>query len=165
MTDTPPPPPPHVLADDPRYAEVRRLADLLDSRFRIPGTQQTFGVDAVLGLVPGAGDAVGLVAAAFVVTQAVRLGARGWTLANMLVNAALDATVGSVPVLGTVFDVVYKANNRNVRLLEAHVSDSRAARDAARRSVMRSLVVVVAVTAVLAVLLVLGLVWLFRALF
>lgn len=164
MTDTSPPPPP-ALADDPRWAEVRRLADLLDSRFRIPGTQQTFGVDAIVGLLPGAGDAVGLVAAAFVVTQAVRLGARGWTLGNMLLNAVLDATVGSVPVLGTVFDVVYKANRRNVDLLEAHVSDSRAARDAARRTVVRSLVVVVAVTAAIALVLVLGVVWLLRILF
>lgn len=141
------------------------MADLLDSRFRIPGTQQTFGVDAIVGLLPGAGDAVGLVASALVVAQTVRLGARGWTLANMLVNTALDATVGSVPILGTVFDVVYKANRRNVRLLEAHVADSRAARDAARRTVLRSLVGVVAVTAVFALLLVLGLLWLLRTLF
>lgn len=166
MSDHPPPPTTSAeLVDDPRYAQVRRLADLLDSRFRIPGTRQTFGVDAVLGIVPGLGDAAGLAAAAVVISQAVRLGARGWTLVSMLVNAALDATVGSLPVAGTVFDVVYKANARNVRLLEEHVADAPAARDHARRSVGRSLTALVLVTVVLATLLVVGLVWLVRTLF
>lgn len=149
---------------DPRWDEVRRVADLLDSRFRIPGTRQTFGLDAVVGLVPGAGDAVGLVAAAWVVAQAVRLGARGWTLASMLVTMTLDATVGSIPLAGTVFDVVYKANTRNVRLLEEHVADPAAARARARRTVVRSLGAVVLVTVVVSVVLVIGVVWLVRAL-
>lgn len=163
MSDhTPPPTTSAELLHDPRYAQVRRLADLLDSRFRIPGTKQTFGVDAVLGIVPGLGDAAGLAAAAVVISQAVRLGARGWTLVSMLVNAALDATVGSIPVAGTVFDVIYKANARNVRLLEEHVADATAARDHARRSVGRSLAALVLVTVVLATLLVGGLVWLLR---
>ena len=158
--DGPPPPP-----RDPRWDEVRQLADLLDSRFRIPGTQQTFGVDAVLGLVPGIGDVAGLVASTMVVTQAVRLGARGWTLANMLVRVALDALVGSIPVAGTVFDVVYKANNRNVRLLEQHVTDPAGARLTARRSVVRSLAIVTVVSAAVAALLVVGVVWVLRAVF
>lgn len=167
MDPTPhrPPAPPGTDAEDPRWTEVRRLADLLDSRFRIPGTQQTFGVDAIVGVIPGIGDAVGLVAASVVVSRAVALGARGWTLANMLLTMALDATVGSVPVLGTVFDVVYKANTRNVRLLEDHVQDAAATRDRARRTVLRSIAVVVLVTLIVAVALVGGLVWLLRAVF
>ena len=152
------------LADDPRWAEVRRLADLLDTRFRIPGTRQTFGLDAILGIVPGAGDLAGLAAAAYVVTQAVRLGARGWTLATMLLTMAIDATVGSIPILGTVFDVVYKANTRNVRLLEEHVADAAAARTRARRTFLRSLAAVVVVTLLVSALLVLGVVWVVRAL-
>ena len=154
--------PPDELRDDPRWAQARQLADLLDTRFRIPGTQQTFGLDAILGIVPGVGDVAGLVASAFVVTQAVRLGARGWTLASMLVTIALDATVGSVPIAGTVFDVVYRANTRNVRLLEEHVSDADAARDRARRSVLRSLVAVVVVTLLISLVLVVGVVALVR---
>lgn len=156
---------PPAAGRDPRWCELHRLADLLDSRFRIPGTQQTFGVDAILGVVPGVGDAVGLVASATVIVRAVRLGARGWTLAHMLLTVALDATVGSVPVAGTIFDVVYKANNRNVRLLEEHLRDPAGARARARRNVLRSVVVVTVITAVLAVLLVLGAVWLLRTLF
>ncbi len=154
--------PAEVPGDDPRWVQVRQLADLLDTRFRIPGTQQTFGLDAILGIVPGAGDVAGLVASAFVVTQAVRLGARGWTLVSMLVTITLDATVGSVPVAGTVFDVVYKANVRNVRLLEEHVADADAARARARRSVLRSLVAVVAVTLLVSVVVVVAIVALVR---
>lgn len=145
-----------------RHAEVRALADLLDSRFRIPFTRQRFGLDAIIGLIPGIGDVAGLVAASLVVAEAVRLGARGWTLANMLLTITLDATLGSVPVAGTVFDVVYKANQRNVRLLEEHALDAEATRDRARRSVFRSLAVVALVTLLLSLLLVVGVVLVLR---
>lgn len=168
MSSTPSPPSPADAGPpsiDRRWADVRQLADLLDSRFRIPGTRQTFGVDAVLGLVPGIGDVVGLAAGGIVISNAVRLGARGWTLVQMLVNIVLDATIGSVPVAGTVFDVFYKANNRNVALLEEHVRDAQAARTRARRSVLRSMTAVVVVTVVVAVVLVVATVWLLRALF
>lgn len=168
MSSTPSPPSPADAgppSTDRRWADVRQLADLLDSRFRIPGTRQTFGVDAVLGLVPGIGDVVGLAAGGIVISNAVRLGARGWTLVQMLVNIVLDATIGSVPVAGTVFDVFYKANNRNVALLEEHVRDAQAARTRARRSVLRSMTAVVVVTVVVAVVLVVATVWLLRALF
>ena len=148
-----------------RHAEVRALADLLDSRFRIPFTRYRFGVDAILGLVPGVGDVAGLVAGSLVVAQAVRLGARGWTLANMLLTVTLDAIVGTVPVAGTVFDIAYKANRRNVELLEQHTLDAEAARQQARRSAVRSLAVVAVVTVALAALLVFGVVAVLRWLF
>lgn len=141
--------PPDVLLDDadPRR-RVARLSRLLDSQFRIPGTRIRFGVDAVLGLLPGVGDAAGLVASGAVLVQAIDLGARGATLVRMVLNVALDAIVGTVPVLGTVFDVVYKANNRNVRLLERHVDDPAGTSRSSKRSL------VVAVLATLAVLVV-----------
>lgn len=159
-----PPRPPDARSQDPRWQQVRQLADLLDTRFRIPGTRQTFGIEPIIGIVPGVGDVIGLLASAYVVSRAVGLGARGWTLASMLVTIVLDATVGSVPVAGTVFDVVYKANTRNVRLLEEHVSDPTAARARARRTVVRSLAAVVLVTLLVATLLVLAVVWIVRAL-
>ena len=147
---------------DQRYAQVRALADLLDSRFRIPFTQQRFGVDAVVGLIPGIGDVAGLVAGSLVVAEAVRLGARGWTLASMLLRITLDALVGTVPVAGTVFDVVYKASQRNVALLEHHALDAHGAREDARRSVVRSLSVVAGVTLLVALVVVLGVVMLLQ---
>lgn len=158
-------PPVAPATTDPRRQALARLADVLDSRFRIPGTNQTFGVDAILGILPVGGDIAGLLASAAVVGRAVQIGARGWTLVLMLVNITLDATVGSVPVLGTVFDVVYKANNRNVRLLEAHLDDAEATRGHARRAVGRSLGAVVLVTVIIATVLVVGAVFLLRALF
>ncbi len=166
--ESPPPPPPAEptpsRSEDPRWQEVRQLANLLDSRFRIPGTRQTFGIEPIMGIIPGVGDAVGLVASAYLVTRAVGLGARGWTLVSMLMTIVLDATVGSIPVAGTVFDVVYKANNRNVRLLEEHVTDPTAARARARTNVVRSLAAIVLVTLLVTALLVLAVVWIVRML-
>lgn len=144
-------PPDLVVADDggDAHRRIARLSRLLDSQFRIPGTHVRFGVDAVLGLLPGVGDAAGMIASGAVLVQAIDLGARGATLARMVLNVALDAIVGTVPVLGTVFDVVFKANNRNVRLLERHVADPAATSQASKRAL------IVTVMATLAMLLVL----------
>lgn len=128
-----------------------RLAHLLDSRFRIPGTQIRFGVDPILGVLPGVGDVAALLPAVAVILQAVDLGARGATLVRMIANTALDTVVGSVPVLGTVFDVVFKANERNIRLLHRHLDDPDQTRAASTVAlVVGSVVIVLAVLAVVA---------------
>ncbi|WP_278312408.1 DUF4112 domain-containing protein [Lolliginicoccus levis] len=134
---------------DQRRAQIRRFSKLMDSRFRIPGTKQTFGIDPILGLLPGAGDAASLVISAGIVIQAARYGARGSTLVLMLLNLALDAITGTVPILGTIFDVVYKANNRNVALLDRHVTDPDLTRAQIRRRVILSIAVIVIFTIVL----------------
>lgn len=149
---------------DAQRQRIHRAAHLLDTRFRIPGTRVTFGLEPILGLVPGVGDAAGLLASAGVVVQAVRLGARGWTLALMLWHVTVDAVVGSIPILGTIFDVIYKANQRNVRLLERHADDPPRTRADARRAVGRSLLVIAAVVVAVATLLVAGTVWLLQSL-
>ena len=113
-------------ADDARSLKrVDQLADLLDSKFTLPGTDIKFGVDAVLGLVPGGGDLVSYAASGALIVTMARHGASPLLVARMLINVALDAIVGSVPILGTVFDVVYKANNRNVRLLREHYEEGK----------------------------------------
>ena len=100
---------------DRRIAELGDLARNLDSRWRIPGTGIRFGLDAVAGLLPGVGDvASGLVSAHIV-----------YHVGRMIANVALDTVVGSVPILGSVFDVFYKANNRNVRMLQRHLESAR----------------------------------------
>jgi hypothetical protein len=141
---------------DMQRRRVHRAAHLLDTRFRIPGTRVTFGLDPILGLVPGGGDIVGLMAGATVVVQAVRLGARGWTLALMLWHLTVDALVGSIPVLGTIFDVTYKANQRNVQLLERHADDPPQTRSESRRAVLRALLAIAAVVVAVSTLLVAG---------
>lgn len=132
-------------------AQVERLAQWLDSKFRIPGTNVRFGADAVAGIIPGVGDTAALIASAIVIAQAVRVGARGWTLARMVALAAVDGIVGTVPIAGTVFDVVFKANNRNVALMRQHVDDPTAATTRSRRSLAVTALVVTAVLVLIVV--------------
>ena len=100
-----------------RIARATRLAGWLDTAFRIPGTRIRLGVDPLLGLVPGLGDAVAALFGGYIVWTAVRAGAPRPVVARMLGNVAIDSIVGAVPLLGTVFDVVFKAHQRNARLL------------------------------------------------
>jgi uncharacterized protein DUF4112 len=113
-----------------RVARVRRVAVLWDAALRIPGTPFAIGLDPILGLAPGLGDALGAAAALWIVLEAARLGAPVSTLSRMLANVAIDTMIGAVPVAGDVFDFAWKANLRNVELLERHVADPRAARRA-----------------------------------
>ena len=120
---------------DVRVARLRTLSRLLDSQFRIPGTNFRFGLDAIVGLVPGLGDVAGAVASSAIIFEAARLGAPKSVLARMMANVGIEMLVGAVPALGDLFDVVFKANNRNMRLIEGHVS----APDLAHRSSRRFL--------------------------
>lgn len=107
-------------------AEFERVSRLLDSQWRIPGTGIRFGVDPLVGLVPGLGDvATGLVSA-YIVLVARRLGLPKHVVARMAGNIVVDVVFGSIPLLGSVFDVFYKANRRNFRLLQEHVEREKA---------------------------------------
>jgi hypothetical protein len=104
--------------------ELRRLhelASLLDSAFQIPGTSFRIGWDSLVGLVPGIGDAMTGVLSAAIVARAAQLGVPRGVLTRMGLNVAVDVIVGAVPLIGDVFDVVWKANKRNVRLLERYL--------------------------------------------
>jgi hypothetical protein len=96
-----------------------RLAELLDSRFRIPGTGIRFGLDPIIGLIPVVGDTVTLAAGAAIVLEARRLGLPRAVLLRMLGNLGIDWLVGLVPLADLVLDTAFRANVRNVRLLEA----------------------------------------------
>lgn len=103
-----------------RERALRRLdtfSYLLDDSIRVPGTNARFGVDALIGLVPGIGDAAGAVMSAYIVVQAARLGAPVPSLLRMLLNVGIEALLGAVPFLGDLFDAAFKANARNVALL------------------------------------------------
>lgn len=97
---------------------LRRLARLLDASIRIPGTRWRIGVDALIGLVPVAGDAAGVLLSSYIIWQAARLGARRGLLARMALNVAIEGLLGMIPLAGDLFDAAWKANQRNVRLLE-----------------------------------------------
>lgn len=146
-------------------AQTERLARLLDSQFRVPGTSLRFGIEPLLGLVPGVGDAAGLALSSAVIVQAVRLGARGATVARMVLNVAIDAVFGSIPLLGSVFDFTFKANNRNIALLQRHELDPGGTSEESRRAVRRTLIGV-AFGLVVTLILVIALVtWLLTLLF
>lgn len=102
---------------DAALTRVRRLADLLDSRFRIPGTPIRFGIDAVIGLLPVAGDTVTLALAAWILVEARRAGVRRRALVRMAGNIAVDWLVGLVPLFGDLFDIGWKANRRNAAIM------------------------------------------------
>ena len=115
---------------------LRSLSQLLDNAFVIPGTRYRFGLDALIGLVPGLGDAVSAVFSSYVVLQACRLGAPRSVVTRMIANIALDTLVGWVPILGDLFDVAWKSNVRNMALLEQHLQQPAAARAGSRRSLV-----------------------------
>src|SRR5262245_53566814 len=100
-----------------RIARIDALATLLDTALAIPGTGVRFGLDALIGLFPVVGDIITTVLSLFIVHEAYQLGAPGHVIARMLGNVALDGLLGSVPLVGDAFDVLWRANRRNVRLL------------------------------------------------
>lgn len=96
-------------------------AKLLDSQFRIPFTRIRFGLDPLIGLLPGIGDAAGLILSLYLMVEAARLGAGTRQVVKMAGNVLIEFLVGMVPILGDAFDVVWKANNRNAALLRRHI--------------------------------------------
>lgn len=101
---------------------LERLAGLMDSCIRVPGLGVRLGLDSLLGLIPGLGDAVSLVPAAYIILRAHRLGVPRRTLWRMALNSAVDTVVGAVPLLGDLFDVGFKSNHRNVALVKQHLA-------------------------------------------
>lgn len=112
-----------------RLERLRSLGRLLDTSIPVPGTGFRFGVDALLGLLPGFGDAAGAMLSGLIVVEAARFGVPRGALLRMGANVAVETVVGAIPLLGDLFDAGWKANVRNLRLLEAHLADpGRAAR-------------------------------------
>lgn len=144
---------PEVGTLDPRALErLRRLGYLLDNAIPVPGTRIRFGLDSIIGLVPGAGDLLGGALSLYIILEAARMGVPRPLLLRMGYNVAVDALVGTVPVLGDLFDVGFKANLRNLALVEQHagqpvVSRRRSRRFAALLVVGTALVLAAAVAA------------------
>ena len=104
--------------------QLRSLTHTLDNAFEIPGVGYRIGWDAIIGLIPGIGDAIMLVPSGYIVYQAYRLGAPRSTLTRMVINLGLETLVGSVPLIGDLFDATWKSNARNLYLLEQHLGPS-----------------------------------------
>jgi uncharacterized protein DUF4112 len=104
-----------------RIARIDALATLLDTAFLVPGTNIRFGFDAMIGLIPGIGDVITTALSLYIVGEARALGAPRHLILRMLANVALDGVVGAVPLLGDAFDVMWRANRRNIALLRNHL--------------------------------------------
>jgi hypothetical protein len=100
---------------------LRHLSTLMDSQFRLGGFR--FGLDGLLGLIPGVGDVVTTGISIYIIAEAARLGCSPATLVRMALNLAFENIVDMVPILGNVFDFLWKANTRNIVLLEKHLAD------------------------------------------
>lgn len=97
--------------------DLEFLAGLLDDRFSIPGTNIRFGIDALIGLIPGVGDAVSGMMSSYLIWRAHQLGASKLTLIRMTGNMAVDTVFGAIPLFGDILDVKFRANRRNLELL------------------------------------------------
>lgn len=106
-------------------ARVTLVANLMDSAFLIPGLNRRVGLDAVIGLVPVVGDAVSAALASYIVWEARQLGLPRWKIARMIGNVAVDTALGAIPFAGDVFDVFFKANQRNLRIIHDHLGIAR----------------------------------------
>lgn len=126
-------PPSALSASTDPARRSRALARLLDESLRIPGTQIRFGLDPILGLVPGLGDVITTGVAMLIVVDAARLGAPPAVLARMVGNIMADAAIGAIPAAGDVLDVFARVNSRNLALLDRHLAAPAAVHRASRR--------------------------------
>ena len=113
--------------DRERRNELERLAHLartLDSRFRIPGTDFRIGLDGLIGLIPGIGDTLAALPSAYLIVRGHQLGARRSTLGRMALNTGIDYVIGTIPLVGDIFDIGFKGNLRNIDLLRADFGEA-----------------------------------------
>jgi hypothetical protein len=114
-------------ADHDQVAAVRSLAKVMDAAITIPGTKISIGLDALLGFLPGIGDAISSAIGSYIIVIASHLGVSKAVLARMALNQGIDMLVGIVPFLGDMLDIGWKSNSRNAKLLEQALADPRAA--------------------------------------
>lgn len=121
---------------------LRGLSHLLDNAIPIPGTRYRIGLDPILGLAPGFGDTVATALSAYIVVEAARMGLSRAILTQMVFNILLETAIGSVPVLGDIFDAAWKANIKNLELLESHLEVSELEQQPGRRVAILLLLIV-----------------------
>jgi hypothetical protein len=142
---------------------TRRIAHLLDNLFRIPGTRIRFGLDPLLGLLPGVGDVVGGVLSTYILREAVRARVARPVLLRMLANIGMDMLFAAIPLVGDLFDAGWKANTRNMALLQRHLEHPEATAAASRSFILFLAVAVVALIVGTATITLLALEWLLNA--
>ena len=140
----------HSPAPHERVREtIARLSRLMDAAFEVPGLGWRFGLDALIGLIPGVGDLATTLVSLYILALAGRMGLPRITMARMAMNVAVDMLLGSLPLVGDVFDVWWKANLKNAALLEERLGQSAVE---ARRGRMTDWIFVGAMIAALVIL-------------
>ena len=128
-------PSPNNLGNEPQAAKVRQLrqlSDLLDNAIRVPGTSVGIGLDPLLGLIPGGGDVLGGLISVYIVFCATTMGLPKDILIRMVTNIVFDSLVGILPIFGDMFDFAWKANSKNMDLLESHLASCQVSKKADR---------------------------------
>src|SRR3954451_19934722 len=113
------------FANNRQLRHLETLAKLMDNQFRIPGTNFRFGLDAIIGLIPGAGDLTTFGISGVMVFIMAQNGASGAVLSKMILNVLIDTIIGSIPLIGDIFDVGFKSNTKNIRLMKEHYLEGR----------------------------------------
>lgn len=108
-----------------QFKGLDKLAKLMDAQFTIPGTNIRFGLDALIGLIPGVGDLSTFAISGYMLFIMAKNGASGFVLTRMVLNVLADAIIGAVPILGDIFDVAFKANIRNMRLMNQYYKEAK----------------------------------------
>lgn len=157
---------PEVIEADeklpPDLLALRKFAYLMDEAFVVPGTRMRFGVDALVGLIPGIGDIIGGVLSAWILIGAVRHRVPAPVFLRMSANILIDLLFGAVPVAGDVFDFLWEENLKNVRLLEKHRDRRRPPRSPGRMAIFAALIIAIVALVALGIIAaaIAGAVWL-----
>ncbi len=144
-------------------AGMDSLAKLMDSQFKIPGTNIKFGLDALVGLIPGAGDFATFLVSGYMMLTLAKNGASGFVLARMALNVLIDSLIGAIPILGDLFDIAFKANSRNMKLMHEHYVEGRH-RGSGWKIIIPVLIVLLVIVCGIAYLAYLIFMWLFNLL-
>ena len=111
------------MGNDPQAVRMRveALEKLLERAFHIPGTKIPFGLDSIIGLVPVLGDLITAAMGAYIVWEARNLGMSKWQLIRMTANIGIDTAIGAIPIVGDAFDLVWRSNTKNLRIIKKHL--------------------------------------------
>lgn len=115
---------PSRLNPETTVESIEALASLMDSKFQLPGTKINLGLDTIIGLIPGIGDTVGLGIAGYIVMRGAHIGVPKHKLAAMGANIFVDWLIGLIPIIGDLFDMGWKANNRNAQIIREHFEEN-----------------------------------------
>lgn len=114
-----------LYTDKPDISELEKISEFLDNKYRIPGTRFRFGLDPIIGLIPGLGDAITMGISGLLVVYMARYGVSRKVVVLMVLNVIIDGILGSIPLIGWLFDFAFKANEKNIRLLKKHYHEGK----------------------------------------